>query len=159
MVVVAKSSSIEGLTRTQIMPYWWTTVHWRDQYPLELYCRGDITMENVKLDTGPMNSWLTVQCGLPARKRDNLRQTHERKGLRITSKTLERRSAREQSGCSAKFATSTITTLTNASRIHSTRNLQQISWNWGAARGRMNRLDRKRRRSFGEGIWHACTVQ
>ena len=48
MVVVAKSSSIEGLTRTQIMPYWWTTAHWCDQYPLELYCHGDITMENVK---------------------------------------------------------------------------------------------------------------
>ena len=48
MVVVAKSSSIEGLTRTQIMPYWWTTAHWREQYPLELNCHGDITMETVK---------------------------------------------------------------------------------------------------------------
>ena len=27
MVVVIKSRSIEGLSRIQIMPYWWTTVH------------------------------------------------------------------------------------------------------------------------------------
>ena len=28
MVVVAKSSKIEGLTRMHIMPYWWTTEQW-----------------------------------------------------------------------------------------------------------------------------------
>jgi hypothetical protein len=28
MVVIAMPSKIEGLTRTQIMPYWWTTAHW-----------------------------------------------------------------------------------------------------------------------------------
>ncbi len=30
------------------MPYWWTTAHWHEQYPLELFCHGDITMETVK---------------------------------------------------------------------------------------------------------------
>ena len=30
------------------MPYWWTVEHWREQYPLELNCRGDITMDTVK---------------------------------------------------------------------------------------------------------------
>jgi hypothetical protein len=30
------------------MPYWWTTAHWCEQYPLELNCRGDITMDTVK---------------------------------------------------------------------------------------------------------------
>ena len=30
------------------MPYWWTTAHWCEQYPLELNCRGDITMDAVK---------------------------------------------------------------------------------------------------------------
>ncbi len=30
------------------MPYCWTMAHWRDQYPLKLYCHGVITMENVK---------------------------------------------------------------------------------------------------------------
>jgi hypothetical protein len=53
MVVVAKSSSIEGLTRIQMIPYWWMTVHWREQYPLQLNCRGDISMETVKLRHQP----------------------------------------------------------------------------------------------------------
>ena len=53
MVVVAKSSSIEGLTRIQMMPHWWITVHWREQYPLQLNCRGDISMETVKLRHQP----------------------------------------------------------------------------------------------------------
>ena len=34
MVVVAKSCVVEGLSRIQLMPYWWTTAHWRAQYPL-----------------------------------------------------------------------------------------------------------------------------
>ncbi len=29
MVVILMSSKIERLTRTHIMPYWWTTTHWR----------------------------------------------------------------------------------------------------------------------------------
>ena len=31
MVVIVKSSVIAGLTRTGIMPHFWSTAHWRDQ--------------------------------------------------------------------------------------------------------------------------------
>jgi hypothetical protein len=48
MVVVAKSSNIEGLTRIQIMPYWWTTAQWRQQYPPHIKCNADISMETIK---------------------------------------------------------------------------------------------------------------
>ena len=48
MVVVVKSTSIEGLSRIQIMPYWWTTTHWRAQYPLEVNCRANVSMTTVK---------------------------------------------------------------------------------------------------------------
>ena len=43
MAVIAMSSKIVGLTRTQIMPYWWTTEHWQQQYPMEVNCRTDIS--------------------------------------------------------------------------------------------------------------------
>ncbi len=49
MVVVVKSSVIAGLTRTCIMPHFWSTAHWQDQYPLDLECNADISMANVKL--------------------------------------------------------------------------------------------------------------
>ena len=48
MVAVAKSNSIEGLSRIQIMPYYWTTNHWREQYPVDASCNGNISMESVK---------------------------------------------------------------------------------------------------------------
>jgi hypothetical protein len=51
MVVVAKSSKIEGLTRMDIMPYWWTTAQWRQQYALEVNCPTDITLNTVKSST------------------------------------------------------------------------------------------------------------
>ena len=40
--------SIEGLTRIQKMPYWWTTAQWREQYPLHIKCNADISMETIK---------------------------------------------------------------------------------------------------------------
>jgi hypothetical protein len=36
MVAVVKSSMIGGLSRIQIMPYWWTTAHWRTQYAVDV---------------------------------------------------------------------------------------------------------------------------
>ena len=44
-----KSSVIAGLTRTGIMPHFWSAAHWRDQYPLDVECNTDISMANVKL--------------------------------------------------------------------------------------------------------------
>jgi hypothetical protein len=49
MVVIVKSSVIAGLTRTGIMPHFWSTAHWQDQYPLNVECNTDISMVNVKL--------------------------------------------------------------------------------------------------------------
>ena len=53
MVVVAMSSKIEGLTRIHIMPYWWTTAHWRAQYVMDVYCPSDISLNTVKSMTVP----------------------------------------------------------------------------------------------------------
>ena len=38
MAVVAMSSQINGLTRLQVMPYWYTTAHWHAQYALDVNC-------------------------------------------------------------------------------------------------------------------------
>ncbi len=51
MVVVAMSSKIKGLTRMHIMPYWWTTAHWQDQYAMEVNCQTDISLNTVKTST------------------------------------------------------------------------------------------------------------
>ena len=33
MIAVTKSGRVEGLTPTNSMPLWWTTIMWRKQYP------------------------------------------------------------------------------------------------------------------------------
>ena len=42
------SSKIAGLMRTQVMPYWWTTEHWQQQYLMEVNCRTDILLKTLK---------------------------------------------------------------------------------------------------------------
>jgi hypothetical protein len=46
MVVVVKSSRIEGLTVSNAMPYWWTTECWRNQFPVDtnVTCNFDIEL-------------------------------------------------------------------------------------------------------------------
>jgi len=48
MAVIAMSSMIEGLTGIQVMPYWWTTVHWQQQYAMEVNCLTDISLKTLK---------------------------------------------------------------------------------------------------------------
>ena len=53
MVAIVKSSAIPGLTRVQIMPYWWTAAHWRAQYAADMYCSAAISISSIKANTRP----------------------------------------------------------------------------------------------------------
>jgi hypothetical protein len=48
MVVMVKSSVIPTLTQINIMPHFWSTAHWQMQYPLELDCKTNMTINMVK---------------------------------------------------------------------------------------------------------------
>ena len=48
MVAIVKSSCIDGLSRIQMMPYWWTNAHWRAQYAMNVECRADISISTLK---------------------------------------------------------------------------------------------------------------
>ena len=70
-----KSSVTAGLTRTGIMPHFWSTAHWQDQYPLSVECNMDISMANVKKVTYKHNmlrycpDWSAREkCGHPKKK-------------------------------------------------------------------------------------------
>ena len=116
-----------------------------------------------KVNIDPINIWLIAHRGPPGGKKDNQKQTREKKGLQIISKTLGRRSTREQFGCSAEFVISTTTTQMTASRIRRKRQPKQWIWIWEAAkrrRMRLNYLVRKGRRSLCAGrIWDACVCR
>ena len=46
MIAVCKSGRIEGLDESNVMPYWWHTSHWRNQYP-----QGVSVGSNFSIDT------------------------------------------------------------------------------------------------------------
>ena len=70
MVVVAMSSKIDGLTRIYIMPYyWWTTAHWRDQYPMDVNCPTDISLNTVKTSAPANDKLRYCPAWLAARKK------------------------------------------------------------------------------------------
>jgi hypothetical protein len=53
MVTVVKAMAIDGLSRVKIMPYWWTTALWREQYAADEYCRTDVSLDSTKATYHP----------------------------------------------------------------------------------------------------------
>ncbi len=47
MCIVVKSYRIEGLTKTNIMPIWWHTSHWRKQYPADSVVRSTVGIHTI----------------------------------------------------------------------------------------------------------------
>jgi hypothetical protein len=48
MVVIVKSSNIPNVTRSSIMPFFWSTAQWQIQYSLDVDCRTDISINTLK---------------------------------------------------------------------------------------------------------------
>jgi hypothetical protein len=79
MVVIAMSSKIKGLTRTHIMPYWWTTAHWRAQFAMDVYCPTDISLNTVKSMTNADDHLWYCLSQVAARKKGRLKaDVHEK---------------------------------------------------------------------------------
>jgi hypothetical protein len=81
MVVVAMSSKIKGLTRMHIMPYWWTTEHWQDQYAMEVNCRTDISLNTVKSSTQADDTLHYVPALLAAKKKGRPKENVREKSV------------------------------------------------------------------------------
>jgi hypothetical protein len=48
MVAVSKFGRIDGLTRIAIMPHWYTTIQWRNQFPKNSYINTHQTLKSIK---------------------------------------------------------------------------------------------------------------
>jgi len=53
MAAVAASSRVPGVTRHNIMPYWWMRSHWRVQIPQDVLMANNITIGSVKSGSQP----------------------------------------------------------------------------------------------------------
>jgi hypothetical protein len=81
MVVVVKSATIDGLSRIGIMPYWWTTAHWRTQYPENTYCRTDISIEGVKATSKPEDDIVYCPAWTAANKKGRPKKNARMKSI------------------------------------------------------------------------------
>jgi hypothetical protein len=55
MVAVPKLGRINGLTRTAVMPYWYTTTQWHYQFPKNNYIVTHQTLKSIKANSTPHN--------------------------------------------------------------------------------------------------------
>jgi hypothetical protein len=81
MMVVAMSSKIKGLTRMHVMPYWWTTEHWQDQYAMEVNCQTDISLNTVKSSTQADDTLRYVPVWLAAKKKGRPKENVRKKSV------------------------------------------------------------------------------
>ncbi len=53
MAAVAASSCLPGVTRHNVMPYWWTRAHWRKQIPQEPLGNTNVSMSSIIAENEP----------------------------------------------------------------------------------------------------------
>jgi hypothetical protein len=53
MVAVSKLGRIDGLTRIAIVPHWYTTAQWRNQFPKNSYINTHQTLKSIKANSTP----------------------------------------------------------------------------------------------------------
>jgi hypothetical protein len=53
MVALSKLGRIDGLSRSTIMPHWYTTAQWRNQFPENSYINTHQTLKSVKANSTP----------------------------------------------------------------------------------------------------------
>ncbi len=74
IVAVSKLGKIDGLTRIAIMPHWYTTAQWRNQFPKNSYIDTHQTLKSIKANSTSHDelhycpSWLGPQKKGPPKK-------------------------------------------------------------------------------------------
>ncbi len=67
MVAVCKLGRIDGLSRCAIMPHWYTTAQWRNQFPKNSYIDTHQTLKSIKANSTPHDdfAFLPELVGVP----------------------------------------------------------------------------------------------
>jgi hypothetical protein len=53
MVAVSKLGRIDGLTKTAVMPHWYTTAQWHNQFSENIYIHNHQTLQSIKANSTP----------------------------------------------------------------------------------------------------------
>ena len=74
MVSVSKLGRIDGLTRAAIMPHWYTTTQWRNQFPKNSYIDIHQTLKSIKANSTPHDDLRYCPNWLGPQKKGHLRK-------------------------------------------------------------------------------------
>ncbi len=81
MVDVSKLERIDGLTRTSIMPHWYTTAQWRNQFPKNSYIDTHQTLKSIKANSTPHDELRYCPTWLGPQKKDRPKKDKHKKSI------------------------------------------------------------------------------
>ncbi len=81
MVAVSKLGRIDGLTRTAVMPHWYTTAQWCNQFPKNTYINTHQTLQSIKANSTPHIELCYWQNWLGPQKKDCPKKDKRRKSI------------------------------------------------------------------------------
>jgi len=93
MAAVVATSRIPGLTRENIMPYWWRTEQWQLQFPDDVTAECNVSMETIQEDGTPNTnvkycpSWSGPNKAGRPKKNERKKSVLEKAGVRKATKT------------------------------------------------------------------------
>ncbi len=81
MVAVSKLGRIDGMTRTAVMPHWYTTAQWHNQFPKNTYINTNQTLQSIKANSTPHDELCYCPNWLGPQKKDCLKKDKHRKSI------------------------------------------------------------------------------
>ncbi len=81
MVAVTKLGRIDGLTRTAIMPHWYTTAQWRNQFPKNYYIETHQTLKSNKANSTTHDELCYCPNWLGLQKKGHPKKDKRKKGI------------------------------------------------------------------------------
>jgi hypothetical protein len=81
MVAVSKLGRIDGLTRAAIMPHWYTTAQWRNQFPKNSYIDIHQTLKSIKANSTPHDKLCYCPNWLGPQKKGCLEKDKRKKSI------------------------------------------------------------------------------
>jgi hypothetical protein len=93
MLAVCKLGRIDGLSRSAIMPHWYTTAQWCNQLPKNSYIDTPQTLKSIKANSTQLDICINARTGWGPIRRVVQRRRGTRRVLLTMASNLQRRSA------------------------------------------------------------------
>jgi hypothetical protein len=81
MVAISKLGRINGLTWTAVMPHWYTTAQWRNQFPENTYIDTHKTLRSIKANSTPHDNLRYCSNWVGPKKKGRPKKETRRKSI------------------------------------------------------------------------------